>query len=63
MKSTAAEPAIVKSIPVECAPMEPATVEAAKSATSVETAAPTPAVWPGIGEVWRARAQQNSCNR
>jgi hypothetical protein len=41
-----------------------AAVEAAKP-TSVETAAATPAVRPGISEIWlaeRCRAQQSSCD-
>src|SRR6516162_3083682 len=72
-RSAKEKPVTVKSIPVEYTSMEPAAVEAAKSsaveatkpAASVKTAAPAPAVRPGIGEVWlaeRGRAQQRSRN-
>ena len=71
------EPARVKSARVKSAKSAPvrtreaavksthsAAVEAAKSAP-VETSAPTPAMRPGIGEIWfteRGRAQQSSCD-
>jgi len=62
VKSTVTEPAIVKSIPVEPTPMEAIPVKSTKSAavqrahlvkpTAVKTPAATPAMRPGIGELW-----------
>ena len=67
VESAAVEAAksVMEPATVEPATVEPATVETATVETStVETSAPTPAMRPGVGEIWlaeRGSAQESSC--